>query len=110
MASVTPFLLAKFFSELCNLFIGDAVYHSEGPKTKGSVIVTDQQIIDLFWNRNEDAIAATDGAYGRKLRGLSHRILQSLEDSEEVVNDTYTLCDSRPDCWGYGRYRNAPWI
>ena len=51
--------------------------------------MTDNQIIDLFWNRNEDAIAATDGAYGRKLRGLSHRILQSLEDSEEVVNDTY---------------------
>lgn len=51
--------------------------------------MTDQQIINLFWNRNEDAIAATDGAYGRKLRGLSHRILQSLEDSEEVVNDTY---------------------
>ena len=51
--------------------------------------MTDNQIIDLFWNRNEDAIAATDGAYGRKLRGLSHRILQNLEDSEEVVNDTY---------------------
>lgn len=61
----------------------------KGPKTKGSVIVTDNQIIDLFWNRNENAIAATDGAYGRKLRGLSQRILQNLEDSEEVVNDTY---------------------
>ena len=72
--------------------------------------MTDQQIIDLFWNRNEDAIAATDGAYGRRLRGLSHRILQSLEDSEEVVNDTYTLYDSRPVIWRYDRYRNAPWI
>lgn len=51
--------------------------------------MTDNQIIDLYWNRNEDAIAATDGAYGRKLRGLSRRILQNLEDSEEVVNDTY---------------------
>lgn len=51
--------------------------------------MTDNQIIDLFWNRNEDAIAATDAAYGRKLRGLSGRILQNLEDAEEIVNDTY---------------------
>lgn len=51
--------------------------------------MTEKQIIDLFWNRNEDAIAATDGAYGRKLRGLSGRILRNPEDSEEVVNDTY---------------------
>ena len=51
--------------------------------------MTDNQIIDLFWNRNEDAIAATDAAYGRKLRGLSGRILENPEDAEEIVNDTY---------------------
>lgn len=51
--------------------------------------MTDNQIIDLFWNRNEDAIAATDAAYGRKLRSLSGRILQNPEDAEEIVNDTY---------------------
>lgn len=51
--------------------------------------MTDNQIIGLFWNRNEDAIAETDAVYGRRLRGLAHRILQNSEDSEEVVNDTY---------------------
>ena len=51
--------------------------------------MTDDQIINLFWNRNEDAIAATDAAYGRRLRGLSARILQNPEDAEEMVNDTY---------------------
>lgn len=51
--------------------------------------MTEKQIVNLFWNRDEDAIAATDGAYGRKLRGLSSRILRNPEDSEEVVNDTY---------------------
>lgn len=56
---------------------------------KGSVTVTDDEIVSLFWNRNEDAIAETDAAYGRRLRGLSRRILRSSEDSEEVVNDTY---------------------
>ena len=51
--------------------------------------MTDDQIIELFWNRSEDAVSATDASYGRKLRGLSHRILQNLEDAEEMVNDTY---------------------
>lgn len=51
--------------------------------------MTDNQIIGLFWNRNEDAITATDAAYGRRLRGLSTRILQNREDADEAVNDTY---------------------
>ena len=59
------------------------------PKTKGSVTVTDEEIISLFWNRNEDAIAETDAQYGRRLRRCSNRILQNAEDSEEVVSDTY---------------------
>lgn len=49
----------------------------------------DQKIIELFWARNEDAIAETDAAYGRKLRALANRILSSREDAEESVNDTY---------------------
>lgn len=51
--------------------------------------MTDCQIIELFWHRSEDAIAEMDAAYGGRLRGLSHRILQNQEDTEEVINDTY---------------------
>lgn len=51
--------------------------------------MTDEEIISLFWNRNEDAIAETDAQYGRRLRRFSNRILQNAEDSEEVVSDTY---------------------
>lgn len=51
--------------------------------------MTDEKIIELFWHRNEDAIAQTDAAYGRKLRALSHRILRNQEDAEEAVSDTY---------------------
>lgn len=51
--------------------------------------MTDNQIISLFWNRNEDAVTATDAAYGRRLRALSNGILQNREDAEEAVNDTY---------------------
>lgn len=49
----------------------------------------DTKIIDLFFARNEDAIAETDAAYGRKLFVLSHRILNNQEDAEESVSDTY---------------------
>ncbi len=51
--------------------------------------MSDNHIIELFWQRSKDAIAETDAAYGRKLRGLSCRIFQNQEDSEKVVNDTY---------------------
>lgn len=51
--------------------------------------MTDTEIIDLYWSRNEDAIGCTDAVYGRKLRNLSNRILNNPSDSEEVVNDTY---------------------
>lgn len=49
----------------------------------------DSQIIALFWAREEEAIAQTHAAYGRKLFCLSERILGSRQDAEESVNDTY---------------------
>lgn len=51
--------------------------------------MTDNQIIELYWKRSEDAIAQTENVYGRRLRGLANRILQNQEDAAEVVNDTY---------------------
>lgn len=49
----------------------------------------DNQIIDLYWARNEDAITETDRAYGRKLHSLAENILRSPQDAEESVSDTY---------------------
>lgn len=49
----------------------------------------DTKIIDLFWARDEAAIAETDRVYGRKLHVLSNKILNNREDAEESVNDTY---------------------
>ena len=49
----------------------------------------DAKIIELFWTRNEDAIAETDASYGRKLRTLATKILDNREDAEESVSDTY---------------------
>jgi len=51
--------------------------------------VEDAKIIELYWARNEDAIAQTDAQYGRRLHTLANRLLQNHEDAEESVSDTY---------------------
>lgn len=51
--------------------------------------MNDDQIIDLFFKRNEDAIAQTAGRYGMPLTRLSENILRNQEDAQECVNDTY---------------------
>jgi len=49
----------------------------------------DAQIIELYFRRDEDAIAKTADAYGSRLSSLAHRILEDREDAEETVSDTY---------------------
>ena len=49
----------------------------------------DAKIIELFFQRNEQAVKETDTAYGRKLYVLSNSILNNREDAEESVSDTY---------------------
>ncbi len=57
----------------------------------------DQKIIELFFKRGEEAIAATSEKYGKMCRSISDRILKNNEDVEECVNDTYlTLWDTIP--------------
>ncbi len=49
----------------------------------------DQQIIDLYFDRNEQAITETDVKYGKLCHSIAYNILSNREDSEECVNDTY---------------------
>jgi RNA polymerase sigma-70 factor (ECF subfamily) len=49
----------------------------------------DKDIVDLYWAREESAIRETEKKYGRYCHYVASRILQSDEDAEEVVNDTY---------------------
>lgn len=49
----------------------------------------DQGIIDLFFDRSEQAIVETDKKYGGYCYAIAYNILSSREDSEESVNDTY---------------------
>lgn len=49
----------------------------------------DQEILDLFWSRQEEAITQTQSRYGNRLELLAQRILGNVEDAQECVNDTY---------------------
>lgn len=52
-------------------------------------VMDDNQIINLFFQRDEDAVRVIDEKYGGKLNTLAANILQSREDGLECVNDTY---------------------
>ncbi len=62
----------------------------------------DLRIIELYFNRDEQAIKETDTKYGKLCRSIAYNILNNYEDSEECVNDTYvgvwnTIPPTRPD-------------
>lgn len=49
----------------------------------------DQKIIDLYFQRSEQAILETDRKYGGYCYAIAYNILSNREDSEESVSDTY---------------------
>lgn len=49
----------------------------------------DEEIIGLFWNREEQAITETKGKYGRLVSHLLGGLLGNAEDAAECENDTY---------------------
>ena len=49
----------------------------------------DKQIVDLYWERSESAIAETEKKYGRYCHYIAYQILENDEDAKEIVNDTY---------------------
>lgn len=51
--------------------------------------MTDEMIIDMYWERSEDAISETSKKYSGYCYSIAYGILHNAEDSEECVNDTY---------------------
>lgn len=49
----------------------------------------DDQIIELFWQRSEQAIEMATKKYGPMCRSIARNLLHSDEDAEECVNDTW---------------------
>jgi len=62
----------------------------------------DNKIIALFYNRDEEALSQTDARYGTYSRSIAMHILNSSEDAEECVQDSYmrlweTIPPERPE-------------
>lgn len=49
----------------------------------------DENIVDLYWQRSEQAVSETAAKYGKYCRSISYNILANINDAEECVNDTY---------------------
>jgi RNA polymerase sigma-70 factor (ECF subfamily) len=49
----------------------------------------DRQIVELYWQKNADAISETSSKYGACCFTIADHILNNAEDSEECVNDTW---------------------
>ena len=58
---------------------------------KGDDDTEDQKIIDLYWNRSENAITETAVNYGRYCTSIAYGILKSREDAQECVSDAYLM-------------------
>ena len=56
---------------------------------KGSDFTEDSRIIELYFERNESAVAETDKKYGAYCMTVSKNILGNEEDAKECLNDTY---------------------
>lgn len=53
------------------------------------LFMDDNKIIQLYFDRSEEAISQTAVKYGKYCHTIAYNILRSFEDSEECVNDTY---------------------
>ena len=49
----------------------------------------DEEIVNLYFDRSEEAIAACQVKYGKSCHTVAYNILHSNEDAEECVNDTW---------------------
>ncbi len=51
--------------------------------------MNDENIVDLYWERDEKAISETAAKYGRYCYSIAFNILGNTEEAEESVNDAY---------------------
>ena len=51
--------------------------------------MSDENIVTLYWLRDEQAIKETDRKYGKFLLSVANNIVHNVRDSEECLSDTY---------------------
>ena len=72
----------------------------------------DSFIVDLYWRRDERAIAETERKYGGACKSIARRFLPAAEDAEEIVQDAYlslwnTIPPQRPEHLGAYLFRTV---
>lgn len=68
-------------------------------RTKSSAS-EDEEIIRMYWRRDENAIRETDLKYGGYLFAVAYRIVRDRRDCEECLNDTYVgVWEAVPPAW-----------
>ena len=71
-------------------------------RAKEQSVMSDAQIVELYFERNEQAIRETDVKYRNFLLSVAYNIVYDSCDSEECLNDTYlgawnSIPPSRPE-------------
>lgn len=56
---------------------------------KATAVMSDEQIVELYWQRDERAIRETDRKYKQFLLSVAYNIVRDGRDCEECLNDTY---------------------
>ncbi len=51
--------------------------------------ISDEKIVALYWQRDEQAIRETDRKYRKFLLSIANNIVHNSRDNEECLNDTY---------------------
>ncbi len=75
----------------------------------------DAAIVDLYWQRSDDAVPVTICKYGGYCRAIATNILSNPEDAEECVNDTWlkawnSMPDNRPTLLGAYLGKLTRWL
>ena len=68
------------------VYIGEGIF---AISIERNSIMRDEQILDLYFARDEQAIAVCERQFGADCKRLSVSILHSEPDAEECVNDTW---------------------
>ena len=58
-------------------------------KQPAKVPMDDEKIIDLYWDRDENAIGETDFKYRKYLFSVAYNVVRENRDCEECLSDTY---------------------
>lgn len=66
-----------------------AVYICKENNSEKENHMDDLNLIELYWQRSEDAVAETAAKYGSYCYRIAYNVLANNEDSEECVNDTF---------------------